>query len=111
MRKYSTFFLIILTILISGCQKNGRKEKSHSKTSTAKTVSLEEIRKEGKLRVLTIYSGTSYFLYRGQPMGFEYELLKRFADHLAVELEIVVSQNIDSLLNNLNSGEIDLVAH
>src|SRR6056297_1876385 len=111
MRKYSTFFLIILTILISGCQKNGRKEKSHSKTSTSKTVSLEEIRKEGKLRVLTIYSGTSYFLYRGQPMGFEYELLKRFADHLGVELDIEIAQNIDHLLTGLEKDAIDLVAY
>ncbi|MCA1758712.1 MAG: transporter substrate-binding domain-containing protein, partial [Bacteroidales bacterium] len=72
---------------------------------------LQKIKKEGKLTALTTYSGTSYFLYRGQAMGFEYELLQRFADHLGVELEIVVSQNIDNLLTELNEGNIDLVAH
>ncbi len=111
MKKYTTLFLIILTILVSGCQKKGSKEKSPSKTSTEKAESLAKIKKEGKLRVLTIYSGTSYFLYRGQPMGFEYELLKRFADHLGVELEIEIAQNIDHLLTGLEKDDIDLVAH
>lgn len=107
------FLLIILLLSIfSGCSPNTEKKGRNIGSNPETDVEiLKRIKSEGKLRVLTTYSGTSYFLYRGQPMGFEYELLKRFADHLGVELEIVVSQNIDSLLNNLNSGEIDLVAH
>lgn len=35
---------------------------------------LEDIREDGAVKTLIIYSSTSYFLYRGQPMGFEYEL-------------------------------------
>ena len=73
--------------------------------------SLQEIKESGKLRALIAYSGTSYFLYRGQPMGFEYEILQRFADELGVELELVVSDNIDSLLPDLRAGKADLVAH
>ncbi|SHK07765.1 membrane-bound lytic murein transglycosylase F [Tangfeifania diversioriginum] len=98
--------------ILSGCGPNSdKKRRNIDPTPETDVEILRKIKREGKLRALTTYSGTSYFLYRGQPMGFEYELLKRFADHLGVELEIVVSQNIDSLLNNLNSGEIDLVAH
>lgn len=72
---------------------------------------LANIKKEDKLKVLTTYSSTSYFLYRGQPMGYEFELLERFSEHLGVELEITVSNNIDSLLPELNRGEVDLIAH
>lgn len=72
---------------------------------------LKSILKDGKLRVSTTYSGTSYFLYRGQPLGFEYELLERFADHLGVEIEIVVANDINNLISNLNSGKVDLMAH
>lgn len=72
---------------------------------------LPQITEDGKLRALTTFSGTSYFLYRGQPMGYEYELLQRFADHLGVDLEIHVSENIDSMLHELNHGNVDLVAH
>lgn len=71
---------------------------------------LAAIKRHGTLRVITNYSATSYFLYRGQPMGFEYELLQRFADHLDVDLEIEVAQNIDSLIHKLKAGDVDLVA-
>ncbi|WP_073174077.1 MltF family protein [Tangfeifania diversioriginum] len=110
MRNY--LLIILLLSILSGCGPNSdKKRRNIDPTPETDVEILRKIKREGKLRALTTYSGTSYFLYRGQPMGFEYELLKRFADHLGVELEIVVSQNIDSLLNNLNSGEIDLVAH
>ena len=36
---------------------------------------LETIRKDGVLTAIAVYNSTSYFLYRGEPMGFEFELL------------------------------------
>ncbi|MFT6934810.1 MAG: membrane-bound lytic murein transglycosylase F [Maribacter sp.] len=72
---------------------------------------LEEIKKDGKLKVLIAYSGTSYFLYRGEPMGYEYELLQRLAEHLNLELEIKISNNLDMLLINLAKGNADLIAY
>lgn len=74
-------------------------------------VDLPEIRKKGKLVAITSYGMTSYFLYRGQPMGYEYELLKRLAEHLDLELEIKVAYNMDQLTNMLNRGEGDIIAH
>ncbi len=108
------FLLVILFLSIfSACTQKSEKSRpdtnGYSEIANART--LEKIRNKGKLTALTTYSGTSYFLYRGQAMGFEYDLLKRFADHLGVELEIIVSQNIDSLLTVVNNIEIDLVAH
>ncbi|MCH4821748.1 transporter substrate-binding domain-containing protein [Gramella lutea] len=64
-----------------------------------------------KLKALVVYSSTSYFLYRGKTMGFEYELLERLANNLDRELEIVVSPNIDSLIPDLLAGKADLIAH
>jgi len=72
---------------------------------------LEEIRSEGKLRALVAYSATGYFLYKGQPMGYEYELLKRLAAYLDLELEVRVVQDLDQMLEILQSGQVDLVAH
>lgn len=72
---------------------------------------LEQIKKTGTLRALTIYSSTTYFLYKGRPMGYEYELLERFADYLEVELELVVVKNMDDLFEKLNAGEGDIAAH
>ncbi|WAC03762.1 transporter substrate-binding domain-containing protein [Lacinutrix neustonica] len=72
---------------------------------------LTAIKKDGKLKALTVYSGTSYFLYKGQPMGYEYDLLKRLAKHLDLELEMVVVKDLDELITKLNQGEGDILAH
>lgn len=72
---------------------------------------LEEIKKDGVLRALVVYSSTSYFLYKGQPMGFEYELLQLLADELGLKLELVISKDLDSEFEVLNRGDVDLIAH
>jgi membrane-bound lytic murein transglycosylase F len=72
---------------------------------------LPEIRERGKLIAITSYSPTSYFIYRGEPMGYEYELLERLAADLDLELEIKIAYNLDNFIEMLNSGEGDIVAH
>lgn len=72
---------------------------------------LEDIKKDGKLKALLVYSSTSYFLYKGKPMGYEYELLQRLADHLRLDLEIKVSKDLDLLLEDLIQGEVDIMAY
>ena len=72
---------------------------------------LEEMKEDGVLRAIAIYNSTDYFLYRGEPMGFEYELLERLAEELDLELDIVVAHNINELFDLLNSGKGDLIAY
>lgn len=72
---------------------------------------LPEIETEGVLRALLVYSSTSYFLYRGRAMGYEYELLQRFARERELALEIVVVQDSDELISRLNAGEGDVIAY
>lgn len=72
---------------------------------------LDAIRDTDTLRVLTSYSATSYFLYRGQPMGFEHDLVQRFAEALGVAVEWHLADNLDSVFAVLASGQVDLVAH
>lgn len=72
---------------------------------------LPEIISRGKLIAITGYSATNYFIYRGQPMGFEYELVQRLAAHLGVEMEIVIAHDLDELFTMLNSGQGDFIAH
>lgn len=71
---------------------------------------LPGILKSGKLRVLAENSSTSYFMYKGKRMGFEYELLKEFAEDLGVELEVITINDLDEMNERLNNGEGDLIA-
>lgn len=104
------YLLIFSIVLLCGCTEPKQDERAIVEEEIVLR-DIDEIRSDGKLRVLTIYSSTSYFLYRGQTMGFEYELLKRFAEFLDLELEIIVAKDIDSLFYQLNEGQVDLVAH
>jgi len=72
---------------------------------------LDAIKKDGVLKALVVYSSTSYFLYKGQAMGFEYELLQQLADHLNLKLEIIISDDLDTEFEVLNRGDVDLIAH
>ena len=100
---------LVLCLFMFNCGQP-KKENSISEQYIVKR-DLEAIKKDGKLKALTIYSATSYFLYKGQPMGYEYELLKRLAKYLDLELEMVVVKDLDELITKLNQGEGDILAH
>ena len=68
------------------------------------------IRARDTLRVATAYNSTTYFIYRGEPLGYEYELLKNFAGDHGLALQLVVVQQRDSLVRMLADGRVDLVA-
>ena len=105
MRKFISFLFIIILSVIS-CDKENRKVY----TVSVPTRDLDAILAHGKIRAVTNINQTSYFIYKGEPMGFHFELLKRFADHLDVELEIIARNDIDEALKLLQDGEADLVA-
>ena len=74
MRKLLLFFLITMSLLACKNTQTGKKEKS--------VYDLPQIKDSGELVVLTLYSSTSYFIYRGQEMGYQYELSQQFARSL-----------------------------
>jgi membrane-bound lytic murein transglycosylase F len=71
---------------------------------------LDAIKKRGVLRMLTRNSGATYFLWRGQLLGFEFEMAKRFADRLGVRLEVVVPPSHEELIPWLIEGRGDFIA-
>ena len=71
---------------------------------------LDSINSRGHLVALVDNSTTSYFSYKGQPMGFEYELLKRFTETQNIDLEVKVVYSMDEIINMLNEGQGDIVA-
>jgi membrane-bound lytic murein transglycosylase F len=62
------------------------------------------------LRVITRNSPETYFLWRGELLGFEYELIKRFALINNLKLEMVVADSYDEMLTMLKEGRGDMIA-
>ena len=71
---------------------------------------LPDIKKRGTLRVLTRNNAVSFFLYRGNRDGFDYELAKGFAKSQGLMLEVVVAPTYDSMLQMLERGNADFIA-
>lgn len=71
---------------------------------------LPAIKQRDTLTVIAPYNSTTYFLYRAEPMGFEYELLKKFAEDNDITLRMLVVSDRDSMFKLLRSGQGDIVA-
>ncbi len=69
---------------------------------------LERIQNSGVLRLITTQSLNNFYLYRGEPTGFEYELAREFARYLHVDLD-VVTPGWNNLLVYLDQGKGDFV--
>jgi membrane-bound lytic murein transglycosylase F len=106
-KKLIFLYAFLVTVLIS-CSDNN----SVSKNTKSDYVSfdLDSIRKRGKLIAVTDFNSTNYFIYRGEPMGFNYELLKSFSDQIGIDLEIETENNLEHAIGMIKSGEADLLA-
>ena len=71
---------------------------------------LDAIDADRTLRVLFTFNTTGYFIYRGETMGYEFELLSRFARERKLRLVPVVLRDSRGLYTRLNAGEGDIVA-
>jgi membrane-bound lytic murein transglycosylase F len=98
--------LILITLILLGynaCNQSRTKK-------TALPHDLPDIMARGKLIAVTDYNSSSYFIYRGAPMGYQYDMLELLAKHLDLDLEIIVENNLDKAFEMLQNNECDLIA-
>lgn len=98
---------VVLLLVLSACPS---KQYRYPGSDIGKGETLSLIREKGSLTAITEYSPTTYFIYRGEPMGFQYELLSRFAEHLGVDLDLRISENLNSTFKSLIEKEVQLIA-
>ena len=70
----------------------------------------EGIQARGTLRVAVDNNSSSYYIYRGRRMGFEYELVLDLGKRLGVQVEYIVAADIDEAFAQLEDGRVDLIA-
>ena len=98
-RKY--FYIAVFTLLctlVQGCK--GSKNGNFSSSSVIPDT----------LRIGTVYSPTTYFIYKGEEMGYEYELISRILEDKGKPFEIKIGKSIDSLISMLDENKIDIIA-
>lgn len=97
----SVFVLFCLTMSVSGCHK-----------SKVKSIDLDGMHVElpDTLRVGMINSPTTYFDYRGTPMGYDYELMSAFTKFYGLEFKVEVGGTVSEMVEWLDEGKIDILA-
>ncbi len=106
-----SLLLFPILLLFIGCLS--RHTSSHTTVGgdSALIASYDSIKSRGELRVLTLSSSTSYFLYKGTPMGVDYEMVREFALSQGLRLEIILAPSESRMIEMLQQGEGDMVAY
>jgi len=107
--KVLVLFLVSIVVPYEYFTEN-ESEKTATETDNRVDFDLDKISDRGKLIALTDYNSTNYFIYKGEPMGFHYELLKKFARHMELDLEIILVKDYDNIYDKLNTGKGDILA-
>lgn len=104
MKKNPTLFLLLIVVsgLIS-CQESKKAKEFH--------FDLPEVMERGELIAITSYSPISYFVYRGDVMGYEYELLQLYGAYLGLPVTIRLARDFDEMIEMLEQGEGDMIAY
>ena len=106
MQKSRLCILFILSlVLLAAC---GRRNKAASDTTP---VDLKQILASDTLRVATMYGATSYFLYRDEWMGLDYEMALQLATSLKLNLKVTVASSEAEMVALLQDRKVDLVAY
>lgn len=99
-----------LVLLISGVQCTFLEDRIDQVLHDPYIFDLPEIKTRGSIRVAVDNNSTSYYIYRGRRMGYEFELLRDLGKTLGVQLELVVLNDIEKAFDLLESGKVDLIA-
>lgn len=100
-KMFSTLAVVLfLTIFYSGCMRTG-----------GEGYDFPRIVESDTLKVITLNTSTSYFIYRDQPMGFHYDMINNFCKEHGLELHIIAAENSASMMQMLEEGVGDVVAY
>jgi membrane-bound lytic murein transglycosylase F len=70
----------------------------------------QQVVNSGRLRMLTLNNPASYFMWRGELMGFDLDLMRKFAQQHQLHVSVILKDNIDELIQALKDGEGDVIA-
>lgn len=107
MQKRNYHILILFSVLLFASCKQQKAEQPTVSGST----DLKSIISNDTLRVATMYGSTSYFLFRDEYMGFDYEMATNLANYLHVNLKINIAKSEAEMTQWLEEGKVDVICY
>lgn len=94
------FSLLIALLILAGC-----------KAPAADNAETSGCQIPDTLTVGTLYSPQSFFIYRGDTLGVDFEMARALADSLHRPMKVIVARSMPRLIAMLDSGVVDLAAY
>lgn len=111
-------YLLAAILILSACSDSAFVLLPAEQAGSARTLSatrsfpdLEQIQDRGYLTAVVDSNLFSLYGYKGQLMGYEYELLNWLGEDLGVQVRYVIEKNHHKARNMLQSGEADIIAY
>lgn len=92
--------LILVIFFIFSCKNKKKNEEPIVRTLPIDT-----------LRVVTMYSPTSYFFYQDEFMGYDYEMAQNLAKYMNLPLKVTLAANEQEMAALLDSGKVDIATY
>lgn len=101
----ATLTCIAAMVMAGGC--------SHRSTNTDddRQGAADSVGIPDTLRVATLYSPTSFFIYRDERMGYDYDVLQSLASDHGFEVDLQIAPTLATAVEWLDSGKVDLIAY
>ena len=105
-------FATLVVVLLGACRKEPHRPSVMFGQGAIQTndaaYDLEDIQASGEL-IATVLSGPdTYYEYRGEGFGVEYEMAKSFASRIGTRLRVEIAKDSAELIHKLESGEADV---
>lgn len=107
---HAIIFYISVLILFTSCGGTSLANKSNDENESEK-YDLEQILECGELIASTLQGPDSYYEYKGKIVGIQKDMAEAFANSIGTRLRIQTCRDTSELLQQLSSGEIDLIAY
>ena len=104
------FIMVVISLFGVQCTFMDKREVQQNPWENPVPLDLDDIVKRGYIRAIVDNSSTSYYIYRGRRMGYEFEMLKKLANALGVRLHLIIKSDIQEAFSLLNKGKADIIA-
>lgn len=101
--QFLTLTILLPLFILLGCRGGGNMSRSDTTDNSKKF--------PDTLRVATLYSPEAYFIYKGQEMGYDYELVTALAVDKEITLKMEIAPSLSRAVEMLDSGLVDLIAY
>lgn len=123
MKHSKVLILVFIALVLQSCKRSSLENVTLSEQSQQQDSlfgydpqnlfqsDLKQIKERGYITAIVDNSSTGMFLYRGEPMGYEYELLSLFAESINIELRFDITPSLEDGFRKLNKGDGDILAY